>query len=224
MNKITQENFEQEYLDSIEIQQIDKFVCDEMSRQIHRYIKGMSGSKANMEKFEEQIRHFTIPEKEKHIAKYIDLNRKVLNGLDFKMVLTRAMANYCDTYIYFEKLVHDERKMAFYLQRISDKYVQYHEVFEENGKFGIKDHHGEILVHPLYDFLRTPYIYVDDLTTMPIIAEKDGKLGLIQPDGNDTVVADFIYDDIWLRDEYPYFEATKDGKKGLIDNTGKFNI
>ena len=33
-------------------------------------------------------------------------------------------------------------------------------------------------------------------------------MGLILPDGKDTVVADFIYDDIALREEAPYFEAT----------------
>ena len=45
MEKITLDNFEAEYIDCIEEQEIDKFVCREMSRQIHRYIKGMSGSK-----------------------------------------------------------------------------------------------------------------------------------------------------------------------------------
>ena len=45
MKKITIENFDELYVDNIELQQIDKFVCDEMARQIHRYIKGMSGSK-----------------------------------------------------------------------------------------------------------------------------------------------------------------------------------
>ena len=52
---------------------------------------------------------------------------------------------------------------------------------------------------------------------MPIIAEKEGKVGLILPDYHDTVVADFIYDDIALCDEPPYFEATKDGKIMLLD-------
>lgn len=51
--KITQENFEDTYVDSIEMERIDKFVCDEMARQIHRYIKAMKGSKAIMLKFEE---------------------------------------------------------------------------------------------------------------------------------------------------------------------------
>ena len=43
---------------------------------------------------------------------------------------------------------------------------------------------------------------------MPIIAQRGNKMGLILPDGKDTVVADFIYDDIALREEAPYFEAT----------------
>ena len=102
------------------------------------------------------------------------------------------------------------------------KYVQYHQVFEEEGKFGIKDHRGRVLVHPYYDFIRTCYVYVDDLRTMPIIVEKNGKMGLILPDGKDTIVADFVYNNISLRDEPPYFEAVKGKVKGLIDNDGKF--
>ena len=222
MEKITQENFDDRYVDSIEVQQIDKFVCDEMSRQIHRYIKGMSGTKRMMERFEQQLSQLSVPQKEEAIARYIDLNRKVLSGLDFKIVLTRAMANYCDTFIYMLKLVNDKRKMVFYLNRIKSKYVQYHQVFEEEGKFGIKDHRGRVLVHPYYDFIRTCYVYVDDLRTMPIIVEKNGKMGLILPDGKDTIVADFVYNNISLRDQPPYFEAVKGKVKGLIDNDGKF--
>ncbi|MCH4147566.1 MAG: hypothetical protein LKG25_02120 [Prevotella sp.] len=208
---ITQDNFDNEYIDSIEEQQIDKFVCKEMGRQIHRYIKGMSGSIQIMERFEEKLKDLSVSEKEEAIARYIDLNRKVLDGLDFKMIVVRAIANYCDTFSYMLRIINNKRRMIYYLNRVKSKYIQYHEVFEENGKFGIRDHKGNVLVQPLYDFLRTPYIYVDDLRMMPIIAQKDGKMGLILPDGKDTVVADFIYDDISLRDESPYFEA-KQGK------------
>jgi 16S rRNA G527 N7-methylase RsmG len=170
-----------------------------------------------MEKFESKLSCLSVPEKEEAIARYIDLNRKVTSGLDFKIVLIRSMANYCDTFDYLIQLVNNKRKMVYYLNRIKDKYIRYHEVFEENGKFGIKDHNGDVLVRPLYDFLRTCYVYVDDLKTMPIIAEKNGKMGLILPDGNDTVVADFIYDDISLNDEYPYFEVTKGKETKMLD-------
>ena len=215
--KITQENFEETYVDSIELERIDKFVCDEMARQIHRYIKAMKGSKTIMLKFEEQLATLTVEQKEKAIARYIDLNRKVLSGLDFKVVLARAMANYSDTFAYLIELVNNKRKMVFYLNRIREKYEQSHEVFEEDGRFGIKDHQGNILIPAHYDFLRTPYVYVDDLRTLPVIAQRDGKMGLILPDGKETVVADFIYDDISLRDEPPYFEAWKGDEATLIE-------
>ena len=220
--KITQENFEAVYEDAIEVERIDKFVCDEMARQIHRYIKAMKGSKQIMLRFEESIAGMSVAEKEEVIAKYIDLNRKAVSGLDFKIVLARAMANYCDTFSYLVHLVNDRRKMVFYLNRIKDKYLQYHDVYEENGRFGMKDCKGRVLLHPLYDFLRTCYVYVDDLKSLPVIAQKDGKMGLVMPDGNDTVVAPFEYDDISLRDEYPYFEAVKEGVDGVINSDGRF--
>lgn len=218
----TPESLIKDYADPIEQQEIDKFVCSEMGRQIHRYIKGMSGTKQAMLKFEERLASLSVPEKEKAIAKYIDLNRKALDGLDLKMILVRSVANYCDTFQYMLDFVNDKRKMVFYYQRIKAKYIQYHEVFEQDGKFGMKDHQGNILLSPTYDFLRTCYIYNDDLSIMPVIAEKNGKMGLVMPDGNDTVVADFLYDEICLRDEYPYFEASKDGENGFLDKTGNF--
>ena len=218
----TPESLIKEYADPIEQQEIDKFVCSEMGRQIHRYIKGMSGTKQAMLEFEKRLSCLSVPEKEKAIAKYIDLNRKALDGLDLKMILVRSVANYCDTFQYMLEFINDKRKMIFYYLRLKEKYLQYHEVFEQDGKFGMKDHQGYILLQPVYEFLRTCYIYNDDLSIMPVIAEKDGKMGLVLPDGKDTIVVDFLYDDISLRDEYPYFEATRDGMIGLIDKNGNF--
>lgn len=205
------------YIDPIELSEMDKFVCMEMGRQIHRYIKAMRGSVNMMYRFEDQLKTLSIPEREEAIARYIDLNRKVVSGLDFRMIVARAMANYCDSYDYLDSMLHNERKFESYMKRVYKKYIQFHEVFEENGKFGIRDHKGRILIHPLYDFLRTSYVYVDDLRTMPVIAQRDGRMGLVLPDGKDTVEAPFIYDDISLRDEPPYFEAIKDGKTILLN-------
>ena len=220
MKRITAENFEELYVDKIELAEIDKFVCCEMSRQIHRYIKGMSGSKTIMVRFEDSLSKLSVPEKEKAIAKYIDLNRKAISGLDWKMVIVRAAANYSDTYSYWHRMISNPRKTVAYIQRIKRKYIKFHSVYEENGKFGIKDHEGHILIHALYDFLRTPYVYVDDLCMMPVIAKKKDKMGLILPDGKDTVIAEFIYDDMQLRCEPPYFEGIIGKKHILIDRYG----
>ena len=81
IKNITPENFDDVFIDEIEIRQIDKFVCAEMGRQIHRYIKGMRGTKTMMENFEKAISTLSVPEKEVAIARYIDLNRKVLRHL-----------------------------------------------------------------------------------------------------------------------------------------------
>ena len=151
----TPESLIKEYADPIELQEIDKFICSEMSRQIHRYIKCMSGTKQAMLKFEEKLASLSVTEKEKAIAKYIDLNRKALDGLDLKMILVRSVANYCDTFQYMLDFVNDKRKMVFYYHRLKEKYIRFHEVFEENGKYGMKDHQGNVMLQPVYDFLRT---------------------------------------------------------------------
>lgn len=217
---ITQDNFNDQYADPIEERQIRHFVCKEMGRQIHRYIKAMHGSKGHMLRFEEHLQDFSLDEKEQAIARYYDLNRKAANGLDLQIILVRAMANYCDTYSYFDSLIQNKEKWARYLKMIKETYCQKHELIEHDGKFGILDHHGNVLVSPQYDFLRTCYVYVDDLVTIPIIAQKDGKLGLVKPDGKDTIVAPFKYDDISLRDTPPYFEARIGNHTALLDTDG----
>ncbi|WP_459995580.1 hypothetical protein [Prevotella dentasini] len=217
---ITQDNFNTEFADPIEERQIRLFACREMSRQIHRYIKGMRGSKQQMLRFEESLKDLPLEEKEKAIALYLDLNRKALKGLDMKIVLARSMANYSDTFDYLLTLVNDRRKMVRYLNLIREIYIKYHQVIERGGKFGILDYRGQVLLSPKYEFIRTCYVYVDDLRTMPVIAQLDGKMGLVLPDGKDTIVAPFKYDSISLRDEPPYFEVRYDGKEMLMTTEG----
>lgn len=197
------------FREEIETRQVDKFFACEMQRQIHRYIKAMHGSLAMLEKFEARMRTLSVPQREEAMARYIDLNRKVVKDLSWRMLVARAIANYCDTFHYFVSMIGDEDTMAFYVERMKAKYLKLHEVFEQDGKYGMKDQEGCVLLSPQYEFLRTPYVYVDDLLTMPVIAQKDGKMGLVLPDGHDTVVAPFEYDDIALRDEEPWFECTK---------------
>lgn len=210
------------FRDDIELRQIDKFFANEMGRQIHRYIKAR-GSLAMLEKIEARIQQLSVEEREKAMARYIDLNRKVIANVDWRMLIARAMANYCDSFNYFSKMVADEETMAFYEDRMKKKYVRFHEVTEKDGKYGLADNEGNVLLKTQYDFLRTPFVYVDDLVSMPVIAEKDGKMGLVMPDGHDTVVLPFEYDDISLRDEEPYFELTKGGVTTLWDGLSAGN-
>ena len=74
------------FRDEIELKQVDKFFAGEMGRQIHRYIKAR-GSMSMLEKVERQVEALPIPERERVMAKYIDLNRKVIANLDWRMLI-----------------------------------------------------------------------------------------------------------------------------------------
>ena len=79
---ITQENFEKQYSDPIEQQQIDKFVCVEMGRQIHRKIKGMYGTLAMMHRFEEQLAHLNTEQRQllRHVQLYARIYQRQTKG------------------------------------------------------------------------------------------------------------------------------------------------
>lgn len=209
------------FRDEIEITQIEKFFCNEMGRQIHRYIKA-HGSMTMLESVEKRLDVLPVPEREHVMTRYIDRNRRLVENMDWRMLVARSMANYCDSYDYFEKMVADKDTMAFYVDRFKKIYLRFHKIVEKDGKYGMVEYDGRVLLHPQYDFLRTPYVYVDDLLSMPIIAEKGGKMGLVMPDGKDTVVLPFEYDDISLRDEAPWFELTQGKKTVLWDDLAPF--
>ena len=209
------------FRDEIEITQIEKFFCNEMGRQIHRYIKA-HGSMTMLESVEKRLDVLPVPEREHVMTRYIDRNRRLVENMDWRMLVARSMANYCDSYDYFEKMVADKDTMAFYVDRFKKIYLRFHKIVEKDGKYGMVEYDGRVLLHPQYDFLRTPYVYVDDLLSMPVIAEKGGKMGLVMPDGKDTVVLPFEYDDISLRDEAPWFELTKDKKTVLWNDLAPF--
>jgi hypothetical protein len=209
------------FRDEIEITQIEKFFCNEMGRQIHRYIKA-HGSMTMLESVEKRLDVLPVPEREHIMTRYIDRNRRLVENMDWRMLVARSMANFCDSYDYFEQMIADKDTMTFYVERFKGIYLRFHKIVEQDGKYGMVEYDGRVLLHPQYDFLRTPYVYVDDLLSMPVIAEKNGKMGLVMPDGKDTVVVPFEYDDISLRDEAPWFELTKGNKTTLWDNLAPF--
>ncbi len=209
------------FRDEIEITQIEKFFCNEMGRQIHRYIKA-HGSMTMLESVEKRLDVLSVPEREHIMTRYIDRNRRLVENMDWRMLVARSMANFCDSYDYFEQMIADKDTMTFYVERFKGIYLRFHKIVEQDGKYGMVEYDGRVLLHPQYDFLRTPYVYVDDLLSMPVIAEKNGKMGLVMPDGKDTVVVPFEYDDISLRDEAPWFELTKGNKTTLWDDLAPF--
>lgn len=68
--------------------------------------------------------------------------------------------------------------------KLLNNYDWHDEVFEENGKKGVKNVKGEILVPAIYDdFLMQETFFFPSL---PVAAVKDGKIGLVERDGKGT--------------------------------------
>ena len=89
-----------------------------------------------------------------------------------------------------------------------------------DGKYGFIDKTGAYVIEPIYDDADA-YSYGSY-----IVVKLNGKAGLIDLKG--TPMTEFVYDWIFSYSYYydeqnsPIFEATKDGKTGLVDIHGKW--
>ena len=82
------------------------------------------------------------------------------------------------------------------MQNNNESKNNFSEVFiGENGKMGVKLGNGQVIVPALYDEIA--YTYSDFIAnTHPYVAIKDGKFGLLRPDGKGTEITPFVYDSI----------------------------
>ncbi|MBQ5874359.1 MAG: WG repeat-containing protein [Alistipes sp.] len=72
-----------------------------------------------------------------------------------------------------------------------NNYDWYDEEVEENGKVGLKNVKGEVLVPAIYDGIASFESYF--FPSFPIAAEKDGKQLLVKRDGKGTPVTEALY-------------------------------
>ena len=89
-------------------------------------------------------------------------------------------------------------------------------LFEENGCVGVKDILGEVLVPAMFDDITVVFSDVNRYFALPVI--KNGKYGLVKPDGKGTMAAGCIYDNIHFEGGCHYL--AKDGKQGMYDVYG----
>ena len=94
--------------------------------------------------------------------------------------------------------------------------------FLENGKSGLMDCFGELLIPALYDetWFRTSYFVSRE---KPVACKKGDKWGMVLPDGAGSIVADFLYDNIFLEEYYPMWSfiiVMMESKYGFIDIKG----
>ena len=70
-------------------------------------------------------------------------------------------------------------------------YDWYDEKFEENGKKGLKNVKGEIVVPAIYDDFGMPGLYYMNTSCVP--AQLDGKMALVKRDGKGLPTTEFSY-------------------------------
>lgn len=100
-------------------------------------------------------------------------------------------------------------------------YDWFHREFEENGKKGLKDAVGNILVPPIYDGFSEFYTY-NSYCSWPIPAcNSDGKYALVKKDGSGIPITNFEYDSIEIEPLSGWYITSKNGKKGIVLETGK---
>ena len=117
----------------------------------------------------------------------------------------------------FETMCEDEiMKIQKWFQAFEDKYDLMTKVYEENGKFGVKDAAGEVLIPAIYDSIE--YTHYDWDRFNPVPASLNGKMALVAADGKGTPCTEFIYDSI--RYEEGFFLLEKDGKYGFAELDG----
>ncbi|MCW3071794.1 MAG: repeat-containing protein [Bacteroidetes bacterium] len=85
--------------------------------------------------------------------------------------------------------------------------------FYENGKFGLKNLKGKILLKAEYDYIQ----HSDSLNRLVLC--KDHKLALA--DGNGKLITEFSYEGLWPEAYKGLFNAQKNGRWGFINMDGK---
>ncbi len=94
----------------------------------------------------------------------------------------------------------------------------------ENGKKGVKNLEGSIIVPANYDEIAYTYGRMVP-KDYPYVAVRDGKMGLVVPDGKGSELTAFVYDNIDMFSSMPYgwLWFQKEGSKqfGIMTIDGK---
>ena len=91
----------------------------------------------------------------------------------------------------FEELNSASTKNYEELFALIDGYDWRDEIFDEDGKHGIKNVKGEVVVPAIYDGFYTIESFFQP--SLPVVAIKDGLCGLVKRDGEGTPMSEFAH-------------------------------
>ena len=102
------------------------------------------------------------------------------------------------------------------VQAFENEYDIFTQVFTENGKMGVKDAAGDVIVPAQFDDVA--YTYADPFRGCAVPVLRSGKMALVRPDGKGTLLTEFIYDSVQFQACFLFL--VKDGKFGLATSGG----
>ena len=102
------------------------------------------------------------------------------------------------------------------LEAFASEYDTFTYVYEEDGKMGVKDAAGDVIVPAQFDDVA--YTYADPFRGCAVPVLRSGKMALVRPDGKGTLLTEFIYDSVQFQDCFLFL--VKDDKFGLATSGG----
>lgn len=143
---------------------------------------------------------------------------------------TKATAEDLKTYYEFEERMKtlsesgDKREWDETAKAAND-FVDSHDwftiVIEKDGKEGVMDLDGTVLVPPIFDKVVYTYSRILMKADKPAVVINNGKFGLVRADGTGEMVLPCEHDSIRIADVPNYFFVTDNGKTMIVSNLGK---
>jgi hypothetical protein len=94
-------------------------------------------------------------------------------------------------------------------------------VIEKDGKEGVMDLDGTVLVPPIFDKVAYTYSRIHVNANKPVVVVNNGKFGIVRADGTGEMVLPCEHDFIRLTDLLHFFLVIDNGKIMFVNNLGE---
>ena len=94
-------------------------------------------------------------------------------------------------------------------------------VIEKDGKEGVKDLDGTVLVPPIFDKVAYTYSRIYMNADKPVVVINNGKFGIVRADGTGEMLLPCEHDYIRLNDLLQFFLVADNGKTMFVNNVGE---
>ena len=142
----------------------------------------------------------------------------------------KATAEDLKTYEEFEKRMNsldpvDNKREWEETAKAGNDFVDSHDwftiVIEKDGKEGVMDLDGTVLVPPIFDKVAYTYSRIHVNANKPVVVVNNGKFGIVRADGTGEMVLPCEHDFIRLTDLLHFFLVIDNGKIMFVNNLGE---